>query len=579
MRLHTAAALLAVALSGCGNGSSSSPGKSAGAACSAGAECASGLVCFHGACAASYPAAASCAAAPGSPRFVAGAPVAAVEPAPGACVTDARATVPATTAAPVGQPIPSGAFVDLGEHGVGTTLTVDVPPGASSLTIVSQDVGSATVRDIVVQQNQQSFRLPNTVVPTNVRAPGSAPADPPFFSDTAALPTDAGGYDDVTNVLAYYAGFTAVAGAFSIPNTARSLDLVRSAGEVPPGTWSFTVNDWAQECAQDPRFGCAGSTSGVYRVAAYARPGPIASTGTLDLEVYLATDPNGPLPNADAVVANPATARFVSKLSEFFGHAGICLGTVTFRDIPDWARTRYAPAGQVDISGAGPGGTPSASQTPSGCDDLSQLFTVAVAPSRAVHLFLAEDLVDASSANGTLTVLGIDGSIPGPSGVPGTVNGGAILGTFGLFGAERRGASGACRQPSSAGFGCGTDVLAYVAAHEAGHWLGLYHTTEATGTNFDPLTDTGRCPCARCAPSGERASCAERGGGSSPTLVDASLCAGPSSPIAELAGRALPGAGCTGARNLMFWQFDPSVAEGQLSPQQGEIIRLNPAVR
>ena len=97
-----------------------------------------------------------------------GDPVAAVEPAPGACVTDARATVPATTPAPAGQPIPTGAFVDLGEHGVGTKLTVDVPPGTSSLTIVSQDVGSSTTHDIVFQ----GFRLPNTVVPTDVLAPG-----------------------------------------------------------------------------------------------------------------------------------------------------------------------------------------------------------------------------------------------------------------------------------------------------------------------------------------------------------------------------------------------------------------------
>jgi hypothetical protein len=29
----------------------------------------------------------------------------------------------------------------------------------------------------------------------------------------------------------------------------------------------------------------------------------------------------------------------------------------------------------------------------------------------------------------------------------------------------------------------------------------------------------------------------------------------------------------------MFWQFDPDRAEGRLSPQQGEVMRLNPAVR
>ena len=36
-------------------------------------------------------------------------------------------------------------------------------------------------------------------------------------------------------------------------------------------------------------------------------------------------------------------------------------------------------------------------RVPPGCDDLSQLFTAGVAPSGAVHLFLAEELHDAGS--------------------------------------------------------------------------------------------------------------------------------------------------------------------------------------
>ena len=60
-----------------------------------------------------------------------------------------------------------------------------------------------------------------------------------------------------------------------LQRNAASLDLVRTAGEVPPGTWSFTVNDWAQECLGFQ--GCSvpsGSSPGSYRVHAHAKPEP-----------------------------------------------------------------------------------------------------------------------------------------------------------------------------------------------------------------------------------------------------------------------------------------------------------------
>ena len=40
---------------------------------------------------------------------------------------------------------------------------------------------------------------------------------------------------------------------------------------------------------------------------------------------------------------------------------------------------------------------------------------------------------------------------------------------------------------------CGADQVAYIAAHESGHYLGLYHTTEANAGIFDPLGDTPQC--------------------------------------------------------------------------------------
>ncbi len=542
MRPRSLAVPFVLALA-CGE-ASEGPGKEAGAACSSMSECRPGLVCFQRACAASYLASPGCSPT-GSPRVEVGPPVQLPEPPAGACLT------------PVRPPQPPEGFVDLRELRVGARATVEVPPGTASLTLFSQEVNGSAVNAI----EYGGFRLPNSVVPTDVRLPDGAL----FFSDTEPYPLDDAGYPDVTGVLAYYAGFTPVSGTFTVPNTAAGLDLVRTAGELPPGAWSFTVNDWALECLSID--GCSGgSDAATYRVHALARPGPFASTGTLDLEVYLATDPQGPLPDAPTAAAHPQVARWVRALSAYLSNAGICLGTVTFRDLPAWAKERHAPLGVVNVSDG-------AVRDP-GCDDLSQLFTVGVAPSRAVHFFIADELFDPAS-DSLGTTLGVDGSIPGPSGVPGTIYGGAIFGLLDFLGFESF--PGACRSSSSPSAACGTDVLAYVAAHEAGHWLGLYHTTEWHGTTFDPLADTGTCPCARCAAPGDRPFCAGTGA-SDPAPVAAGSCDGPEGPLAEIVARAAPTVECRGASNLMFWQFDPDRAEGRLSREQGEVMRLNPAV-
>lgn len=515
------------------------PGKGEGESCQSERECQRGLVCFERTCASSYPPSPTC-TLPGSPTLVLGSPPAAIEPPPGTCVTAVR------------EPVPVGEYVDLGEHRVGTTLSFDLPAGTSGFTLISQEVNDTAVPVIEFL----GFLLPNSVVPTDVRAPGGTL----FYSDTQAYPTS-GPYSVVTGLLAYYGGLSPISGSFTVPNTAAGLDLARTEGELPPGTWTFTVNDWGMECLSVR--GCSlGSDTGVYRTHVYARPGPIASTGKLDLEIYLATDPSGFLGNAAAAVTNPHLQRWVRSLGATFAKGGICLGTVTVRDLPDWARSRYAPGGVVDISGAGLGLSPA--ETPPGCDDLSQLFTVAVAQSRAVHVFLADELRDASTPSG-FTVLGVDGSIPGPSGAPGTVNGGAVVGVFDLLGAEAfAGACSAAGEPNVST--CGADALAYITAHEAGHWLGLYHTTEFEGNTFDPLSDTATCACLACVPRTLRWGCAELEPRFTVQEVTNANCSGRTSR-------------CGGGRNLMFWLFDDDFADGELTRQQGEVMRLNPAVR
>ena len=96
--------------------------------------------------------------------------------------------------------------------------------------------------------------------------------------------------------------------------------------------------------------------------------------------------------------------------------------------------------------------------------------------------------------------------------------------------------------------------MAYVAAHESGHFLGLYHTTESDGASFDPLGDTPHCECVPAC-------------GHVPGSCGAGM-------LASDCDQGRPQ--CSGGGNLMFWLLQASVADGHLSPEQGQVVRASP---
>ncbi len=92
-------------------------------------------------------------------------------------------------------------------------------------------------------------------------------------------------------------------------------------------------------------------------------------------------------------------------------------------------------------------------------------------------------------------------------------------------------------------------LLAGTLAHEVAHWLGLYHTSESTGTIHDRIEDTPECT-RNFDTNGDGIltpeECAERGAG-----------------------------------NFMFWTIDPNAAflnQSEISVDQGAQLRLNPVV-
>jgi|GEM_PF-4023721 len=82
-------------------------------------------------------------------------------------------------------------------------------------------------------------------------------------------------------------------------------------------------------------------------------------------------------------------------------------------------------------------------------------------------------LINGFDADGLEGVLGISSHIPGPPGVKGTKHSGVAVSMQYYENYPR--------------------ITGYTMAHELGHWLGLFHTSEATGRFFDPLDDTKEC--------------------------------------------------------------------------------------
>ena len=315
-----------------------------------------------------------------------------------------------------------------------------------------------------------------------------------------------------------------------------ALDSVNARGGAPSGTWSVVVNDYAAECKALGPPGCLvgdGTTAypdGRYDVKVLLKPGAVASTGTMDVNLLLVTNRY----TAASAAADPSMARMRETLATYLARAGIALGAVNFVDLPATVKARYAAGVSVDDL--------------SPCGEVATVLRLAV-PGNAMSLFLVNSL---NTTQGSYQVVGQDGTIPGPASVGGTVASGALVSIANLtFTSSPTSCQGAIDLKA-----CGADMTAYIGAHETGHYLGLYHVTESSGTLFDPVKDTPLCQVSVCAPGQVdvvNAECTKQ-------LVD-------------------PASTCGGGDNLMFWLVDQVLSTGTISAQQSSIVRASPAVR
>ena len=151
--------------------------------------------------------------------------------------------------------------------------------------------------------------------------------------------------------------------------------------------------------------------------------------------------------------------------------------------------------------------------------------------SDTVNLFFVEDQPSSETA-----ILGVSAGIPGTMSIASSWNG-----VINYLSAHATGST------------LNSQVLGETVAHEMGHWLGLFHTTEAAGSSFDPLSDTAQCPISL--------------DGDSDGKVYAEECEG------------------YGADNLMFWTTwsTSSQAAGKtqekLSTEQQYILKYSPIAK
>ncbi len=204
--------------------------------------------------------------------------------------------------------------------------------------------------------------------------------------------------------------------------------------------------------------------------------------------------------NAASAPGESQLQASLARFSTIFGQADISVGDVSYFDVTD---SRFRVIDSTD----GPG------------SELAQLFQQSAGrDGLALNIFLVQDI----DGDGGGSTLGIAGGIPGPPGVHGSGHSGIVV-AWGVLGG-------------------GSSIPGQVFAHETGHFLGLFHSTE-----------NGR-PCG----PGETMGCAPFGGGD--PLDDTRY---------------------NDNRNMMFWAlqtFGGSTVNDNMSADQAYVLIRNPLV-
>jgi hypothetical protein len=184
---------------------------------------------------------------------------------------------------------------------------------------------------------------------------------------------------------------------------------------------------------------------------------------TIDMNVYLVGIPGT---NARTAPSDPDLQELLAAFDEIYGQIGIRLGEVRYYDIDGDAEDAYQILrndAQVEELVA-----------------LSDLPGASYDEVLSVNVFFVRAMAFEGGAGGAI---GISSGLPGPAALHGMGASGVVF-TSEYLGETFRDGGGTVD---------GNDYTAQIFAHEVGHYLGLFHTSEQQGSGFDPITDTPEC--------------------------------------------------------------------------------------